>query len=165
MREQCRDAVVVTEADLVVRDGIVLVHDGHAAELEQPFEGLARVEILPPVDEVVRNQQNLSRHQTEGTELRVVDLHESALPGRGQSLQGPHVGWALGQSERGHSGRHRTRRHQHDVVAGCPQFGDLPTGATDHRTIDDPPGIGERRCSDLHDDETTRHDRPHRSGL
>ena len=33
------EAVVVAEADLVVRDGVVLVDQGHHAELEQALEG------------------------------------------------------------------------------------------------------------------------------
>ena len=53
------DAVVVAEADLVVGDGVVLVDDRHAAELEQADERLAGVEVLAAVDEVVRVEQHL----------------------------------------------------------------------------------------------------------
>ena len=39
-------AVVVAEADLVVGDGVVLVDDRHHAEVEQPAEGAAGVQVL-----------------------------------------------------------------------------------------------------------------------
>ncbi len=39
-------AVVVTEADLVVGDGVVLVHDRDHAELEQPPQRRACVQVL-----------------------------------------------------------------------------------------------------------------------
>ena len=53
------EAVVVAEPDLVVGDGVVLVDDGHGAELEQARERLAGVEVLAAVDEVVRHEQHL----------------------------------------------------------------------------------------------------------
>ena len=40
------EPVVVAEADLVVGDGVVLVDDGHHAELEQPGERAAGVQVL-----------------------------------------------------------------------------------------------------------------------
>ena len=50
VRDERGDAVVVAEADLVDGDGVVLVDDGHAAEVEQAQQRLAGVQVLPAVD-------------------------------------------------------------------------------------------------------------------
>ena len=61
--DQRGEAVVVAEADLVVGDGVVLVDDRHAPELEQPVSVLAGVEVLAAVHEVVGRQQHLGADQ------------------------------------------------------------------------------------------------------
>ena len=63
MGDQRGQPVVVAEADLVVGGGVVLVHDGHHAELEQAGQRLAGVEVLLAVDEVERGQQHLAHGQ------------------------------------------------------------------------------------------------------
>ena len=62
------EAVVVAEADLVVGDGVVLVDDRHDAELEQPLQRAAGVEVLRPDAEVERRQQHLPGDQAVGGE-------------------------------------------------------------------------------------------------
>ena len=57
------DAVVVAVADLVAGDRVVLVDDRDAPQLEQPDEGLSCVQVLAPVDEVVRHEQHLGGHR------------------------------------------------------------------------------------------------------
>ena len=54
------EAVVVAVAELVAGDGVVLVDDRHRAELEQAGERAPGVEVLPAVDEVVRDEQRLA---------------------------------------------------------------------------------------------------------
>ena len=63
MGHQGGQPVVVPEADLVVGDGVVLVDHRDHAQLEQPGQGLAGVEVLLPVDEVERGQQHLAGGQ------------------------------------------------------------------------------------------------------
>ena len=58
LRHQGGDAVVVTEADLGVGQGIVLVDDGHDAELEQPLRSVAGVRALEALEEVERGDQH-----------------------------------------------------------------------------------------------------------
>jgi hypothetical protein len=53
------EPVVVAEADLVVGHGVALVHDRHAAQVEQAYQRLAGVEVLAPVHEVVGHHQHL----------------------------------------------------------------------------------------------------------
>ena len=54
------EAVVVAVADLVVGDGVVLVDDRHDAEVEQPAQRLAGVQVLRRDAEVVRREQHLA---------------------------------------------------------------------------------------------------------
>ena len=63
VRDERGEPVVVAVADLVVGDGVVLVHDRHDAELEQALHRLAGVEVLRPVAEVVRGEQHLARRR------------------------------------------------------------------------------------------------------
>ena len=58
-----REPVVVPETDLLVGDGVVLVHDGDDAELRERLERAARVQVLAAVREVERSEQHLTdRH-------------------------------------------------------------------------------------------------------
>ena len=58
--------VVVAEADLVVRGGVVLVHHRDHTELEEPGQGLAGVQVLLAVDEVEGGEQDLTRRPGRG---------------------------------------------------------------------------------------------------
>ena len=107
MGNEGREAIVVAEPDLVVGEGVVLVDDGHRSQLEQSRERLARVEVLPALDEVVRNEQHLRGHQPVRREDVVVGAHEAALPSRGKRLQCRGVGRTLLQPERGDARGHR----------------------------------------------------------
>ena len=60
------EAVVVAEADLVVGDGVVLVDDGHHAQVEQPPERGAGVEVLLADDEVEGREEHLPGHEPVG---------------------------------------------------------------------------------------------------
>ena len=60
------EAVVVAVADLVVGHRVVLVDDRHGAEVEEAAQGLAGVEVLGAVDEVVGGEQHLAGHQAVG---------------------------------------------------------------------------------------------------
>ena len=82
MGDERGEPVVVTEANLVVGDGVVLVHHRQHAELQQPPNGPARVQVLLAHTEVERREQHLPRHDAELRERPVVDTHEAALPDR-----------------------------------------------------------------------------------
>ena len=110
------------------------------------------MQVLRAIDEVVRHQQHLGGHERMRGELGVVDLHQSALSGRGQSLESAHIGWTLAKTERGHPRRDRARRDQHDVVAIGAKAGDLTTDVGDDGAIDHTEIVGEGRTSDLGDD-------------
>ena len=60
------DAIVVAVAQLVAGDRVVLVDDRDAAELDQPQQRLAGVQVLAAIDEVVRHEQHLRGDETDG---------------------------------------------------------------------------------------------------
>ncbi len=70
MGDERGDAVVVAVADLVLGNGVVLVDDRHAAQLEQAGEGLAGVQVLLTVGEVVRYEQHLRPDADRGGRVR-----------------------------------------------------------------------------------------------
>ena len=59
------EPVVVAEADLVGRDGVVLVDDREDAQAEQPLHRAARVRAVHRVLEVARGQQHLAGDDAE----------------------------------------------------------------------------------------------------
>jgi hypothetical protein len=150
VRDEGRDPVVVPEADLVARDRVVLVHHRHAAELEQPLQRAARVEVLPPIDEVVRHQEHLRAHRIVTFEGSVPCVHHTALTGSGQGLQRRRVGGSGSQTECVHASAHRARRHDHHLVPVTLHRTDLFGQRPDHRLVDHAEFIGERRRPDLH---------------
>ena len=115
------DAVVVAVARLVAGDGVVLVDDRHRTELEQAGQGVAGVQVLAAVDEVVRDEQRLGRHQPVGSERDVPAAHQAGLTGGRDRLQGGDVGRALVEPEGGDAGGDRAGRHEHDLVPGGAQ--------------------------------------------
>jgi hypothetical protein len=64
--DECGEAVVVAEADLVRRDGVVLVHDRQDAQAEQTLHRSAGIGAVRGVLEVTRSQQHLAGHDREG---------------------------------------------------------------------------------------------------
>ncbi len=85
--DERRQAVVVAEADLVVGDGVVLVHHRDHAEVEQPTERGPGVEVLLTDGEVEGGEEHLAAHQPVRRPARLVDPHEAGLPHRRGRLQ------------------------------------------------------------------------------
>ena len=153
LRHERRDAVVVAKADLVVGDGIVLVHDGDHVEFEKSLERGPGVQILRPNHEVERRQQHLPRDHAVPGERLVVGRHEQRLPHRRHRLQRAGVARAAGgrQAERGQAGRDRGRRHQDDAMAIRARRRELVAHLVDRRPVDAPVIVGDRRGADLDD--------------
>ena len=106
--DQRGQAVVVAEADLVVGDGVVLVDDGHHAELEQALERLAGVQVLLAVDEVEWREQDLAGDQVVRGQGLVVDLHQPVWPTAEIACSvGRSVGRVPPRPSAGQSGRDR----------------------------------------------------------
>ena len=151
--DQGGQPVVVAEADLVVGDGVVLVHDGQHAELEQPLQGRPGVQVLLADDEVERGEQHLAGDEAVLGQHPVVDPHQPALAHRRDRLEGDRVlRPAPGQIDRRQPGGDRARRDRHDAVALGPQLGHLGAELGDGRLVDRAVVVGDGRRADLGDD-------------
>jgi hypothetical protein len=148
-------AVVVPEADLVVGDGVVLVHHRHDTQLEQARQGLAGVEILLAVHEVKGRQQHLTAHQPVCRQQVVVDAHEPALSHRRDGLQRGQVGRTGSRlmhtphPQRRSPGGDGPRAHHDDAMAGRTKVGDLGAQLADRGPFDLAARVGHRRRPDL----------------
>ncbi len=152
---QRRQAVVVTEADLVVGDGVVLVDDGYDPELEQAPQSAPRLEVLASLHEVERGDEHLAGDQIVAGELVAVHLHQPALAHRGHRLQGDRVTRPLRatQTERGKPRADRTAADDHDLVTHRHRRGDLTAELGDRVACDLTVFVGDRRRADLDDDD------------
>src|SRR5690606_32955803 len=104
VRHERGETVVVTEAELVGGDGVVLVDHGQDAELQERGDRLVGVAIAGPTDDVVHRQQDLTGGDLVPGELTLVVVGQQTLShGGGRLLQGE-APRAPGQAERGESG-------------------------------------------------------------
>jgi len=83
---ECRERVVIAEADLVDRDGVVFVDDRDDAQREKRAQRRSCVEIALAVREIFVRQQNLGGHQIVLPEAGFVHLDETHLPDGGGGL-------------------------------------------------------------------------------
>jgi hypothetical protein len=144
--DQRGQAVVVTEADLVVGDGVVLVDDGDDPELEQAVDRAAGVQVLLADTEVERREQHLAGNDSEIGERLLVHPHEPALPHgrhRLQRLLVARAGVAV-EIECGKSGGDGAGRHRDDRVAVVAQRGNLLAERGDGVVADLAAGVGDR---------------------
>ena len=153
MCDQRRDPVVVAETDRVVGDGVVLVDDGHHAELQEPLECAARVEVLGALEEVERCEEELTGDDAVSGERLLVDGHQAALAHRRGSLQGAGVSGTRGavEAECRQAGRDRAGADEDDLVTVAARRCDLVAQLGDDVGADVSLVVGERRRADLHD--------------
>ena len=103
MRHQGGQAIVVTEADLLVGDGVVLVDDRDHAQVGQVPQRPAGVEVLRAVHEVERGQQDLPGQHAVRLEAVLPQAHEAVLPDGRDGLQDGGVRGPLGAAVRARS--------------------------------------------------------------
>ena len=128
--------VVVAEPDLLVGHGVVLVDHRDHAQLEQAGEGLAGVEVLAPVDEVERGQQDLAGGQAVPLERVAPHLHQPVLADGGHRLEGGQVrGPGLVRGQGAPSGGDGPRGHHHHPAPGGPGLGHLGGQLVDGRGV------------------------------
>ena len=100
------ELIVVAEADLVHRDGVIFVDDGNDLGVEQRGEGVARVVGPRAIGQIGVGEQDLGDREFVAGERLFVGAHEDALPGRGRRLEQRHFLWA---ARRGRVFSHRAR--------------------------------------------------------
>ena len=81
------EPVVVAEADLLVGDRVVLVHDRHDPEVEEVGQGPPGVEVLLAVDEVEGGEQDLAGQEPVAGEAVLPGAHEAVLAHGRDGLQ------------------------------------------------------------------------------
>ena len=151
--DQGGEAVVVAEADLVVRGGVVLVDDGHHVELEQSGQRGPCVQVLVARSEVQRGQQHLAGDQAVSGQGPFVGGHQPALSDRSDRLEGDRIAGShlspevqCGQPGRDGPGGH----HDHGGARGA-GGGDLGAESRDRILVDAAIGSGDRGRTDLGD--------------
>ena len=139
------DAVVVAEADLVVGDGVVLVDDRHAAELEQPGQRSAGVEVLAPAHEVVRDEEHLR-----GDDAVTDRARRGRAPSAGvcpAAASACNVAMSAGRAVRPSAATPADTApddDDEDLVTVGPQGGDLLAQPRDRAMVDHTPLVRER---------------------
>jgi hypothetical protein len=156
--DERRQPVVVPEADLAGRHGVVLVDDRQDPELEELGERLMGVAVVAAPGHVVGGEQDLAGDHTVARQLLGVAVHEQPLPHRGGGLLGRQRARPALQPQRREPGGDRTGRHQHHLdpaSAGLGQDVDHPAYAVG---IDPAGGGRQRRRPDLDHDASGRGD-------
>ncbi len=147
---QCRQGVVVAEADLVGDHRVVLVDHRDHAQLDQGPQGAAGVQVALAVGEVVMGQQHLGGLQAMQGEAGLPGLHQPHLPHRGGGLEFVHRARSGHPAQAAHTGGDGAGRHQHQLDAGAMQRHHLldPNG---HGIAIQPTAIGRQQgATDLH---------------
>ena len=86
-----RQRVVVADAQLLRRHGVVLVDDGHGAQLQQAFQGVGEIAVALRGAGVVPGDEQLGHRVVIFPEQLVVNIHQLALSHRRRRLLGGDV--------------------------------------------------------------------------
>ncbi len=122
--QRCQ-GVVVAEADLVGRDGVVLVDDRDHVELEQRAQRGARVQIALTVGQVLVGQQDLCGVHAVLAEARLVGFDQPHLPYRSGGLLFVQRMRAALPSQALHAFGDCAAGNQHDLLLAMPELRDL----------------------------------------
>ena len=116
--DQSAQRVVVTEANLFHRHGVVLVDDGHNAQLEQAVQRIARMQVSRAVRRVASGEQHERRHQVVTRERFAIGRHEQALPHRRRRLKRGHIAGTVARHAQAlQAAGDGTRRHDDHLPA------------------------------------------------
>ena len=118
MGDECSQAVVVPEPDLVGRDGVVLVDHRQDAQLEEPVQRPLSVAVVGATNDVVDGEQHLADREPQRGKAFVVAMHQQPLAHRCGRLLGGQVTRATAQSQGGQSGGNGSGRNQDDLSPG-----------------------------------------------
>ena len=154
------EEVVVAEGDLVGGRRVVLVDDRHDAEVQQPAQGLTRVEVVRPRAHVEEREQHLRGHHAALAQQAVVDRVELALPHRAGRLQVLDRRRAHREAHEVHAPRDGPARDDDHLVARGPAPRDLLADAPDDVDAQRAVVVGDDGRAEL--DDEARHRRPQR---
>ena len=114
-------AVVVAEPDLTGRHRVVLVDHRQSAVPQQRVQGVAGIQVAPPLLGVGQSQQDLRHGDAVMGERRLIGMGEADLAGRGGGLlvlQADRP--SLGQAEMAAAQGDRAGGHHDDVLRPGP---------------------------------------------
>ena len=121
VRHEGGEPVVVAEADLLGRHGVVLVDDRDDAELEEPVQGALGVGVVRAPGHVVRGEEHLPHRQPVGPEGPLVCRDQGPLPPRSPQPAGSRGPTAASSVP---AGRCRPRWHRRTrAPRSCPPGG------------------------------------------
>src|SRR5829696_3554141 len=152
MRHERGEAVVVAVADLVVGNRVVLVHDRDHAQVEEPAERLACVEVLRALDEVVRREEHLAGDELVLGQDPADALHELGLADGGDGLQRADVRRPARQREGREARRDGSRAHEDELVPGAVRLGELAAELEHGAVVELARLVRDRGRPDLDDD-------------
>ncbi len=144
-------SVVVAEAELVGRGGVVLVDDRHHLPVQQAPQGVARVEVLGPGRHVESRQQHLGCDDVLVGEELGVDVEQTSLAHSRRRLQVHHLGRPPLAPEHSHARRDGPRRDQQHPVTPALQLAHLGHEPGYGGQAERAPLAGERAGADLDD--------------
>ena len=147
-RDERREAVVVAEADLLRRDGVVLVDDRQDAQPQEPLEGALGVAAVGGVLHVARGEQHLAGDDAVAVERLLVAEDQHVLADRRGGLLRGQVRRAGLESEERDARGDGPGRHQDDLGSARVGCGEGIDERTDLADV----GPAHRRRADLDDD-------------
>ena len=150
-RGQRGERVVVAELDLLDGNGVVLVDDGHHAQLQQAQKRVAGMQIRMAICRIAAGEQHRGGDDAVGREHLGIRRGQSRLPNRRRRLQARHVAGALLDTQGLKAARDGGRRHDDGLPAGRPHLRDLVGKRRQVLVIDAALRRGERRRTDLYD--------------
>ena len=153
---QSAQRVVVTELDLVIDDGIVLVDHRDDLQAQQCQQRRASVQIALAVCEVRVGQQHLCAANAMLSQLGFVQLRQAHLADGRSGLQFVQRLGTRCPSQALHAFGDGSARHHHDLTALRCQRRQLPAPIADCVRIETTPLVGHQAGADLDDDPARR---------
>lgn len=154
--------IVVTEADFVRDHRVIFIDDRDHAQFHQRTQGAAGIEVAFAIRQIVMGQQDLRGMPGMLGKARLPGLHQAHLANGRSRLQLVHGTRSHRPAQAAHSGRNRTRRHQHQLYASLVQRHHLFNPNAHRRAIQALAIRCQQRAADLHDPALrTRHLAPH----
>jgi hypothetical protein len=150
-------AIVVAEADLVGRDGIVFVDHRHDAEPEQGADRGTGVQVAPAALGIAERQQQLRRDQALAGEARLVGMGQIDLADRGGGLLVLKLEIARLEAEQRPAERDRARGHHDHLLAAVPAGGEILRQRFQPLVPQPPLVIDQQRRADLDDQAADGH--------
>ena len=162
VRHQGGEAIVVTQANLIGGDGVVLVDDGHHAHLDESLECALGVAVVRAARHVIGGEQHLADGDVACPEGQGVLREQHALAHTRGCLLGREVARTTAEPEHGEARRDSAAGDEDDLAACAEPIGNDVDELRHALDVDPAAGLGERRRADLDDDPARLSHRPAR---